>query len=246
MNEIKIFENPEFGKIRTVKADEEVWFVAVDVCSALGIKNSCVALSRLDDDEKNTLSLNEGITGNPNKGVVNEYGLYRLTIGSRKKEAEKFKRWIVHDVLPSIRKNGAYITPTKIQEIILNPDTIIQLAQALKQEQAKSSALENKVKELESSKQVEKSLNVGESAMLLNSKYGLKTGRVLLFKFLRDNRFLGFDNLPFDEYVKNGWFEVRRVKHYTANGNPIGTGKITMITPEGIEQIAKLMKEELD
>lgn len=108
-----------------------MWFVAVDVCSALGIKNPSVALSRLDDDEKNTLSLNEGITGNPNKGVVNEYGLYRLTIGSRKKEAEKFKRWIVHEVLPSIRKNGAYITPTKIQEIILNPDTIIQLAQAI-------------------------------------------------------------------------------------------------------------------
>lgn len=239
MNEIKIFENPEFGKIRTVKTDEEVWFVATDVCSALGIKNPAMALSRLDEDEKNTINLNEGIVGNPNKGVVNEYGLYRLAIGSRKKEAEKFKRWIVHDVLPSIRKNGAYITPTKIQEIILNPDTIIQLAQALKQEQTKSSELENKVKELESNKS-DTSLSVGETAILFNSKYGIKIGKLSLFRFLRDNRLLGIDNIPFDNYVKSGWFEIRRTKYTTA------VVKNTMITPKGREEILKMLKEELD
>lgn len=113
-NKIIAFTNPEFGEVRTLNIENEPWFVAADVCKALDIINSRDAVARLDDDERNTVVLTDGIPGNPNKTVVNEPGLYALVLGSRKPEAKAFKRWITHDVIPSIRKNGEYkITPAQ-------------------------------------------------------------------------------------------------------------------------------------
>ena len=109
MNELKIFSNPDFGEVRTLNIDGEPWFVASDVCKALDIGNVSMATSRLDDDERNTVNLTEGIPGNPNKTIVNEPGLYALVLSSRKPEAKAFKRWITHEVIPSIRKHGGYV-----------------------------------------------------------------------------------------------------------------------------------------
>lgn len=117
MNELQVFENPDFGQVRTVTKDGEPWFVAADVCRALEVDPT--ATRRLDDDEKNTLRLTQGTSGNPNVTIVNEPGLYSLVLGSRKPEAKNFKRWITHEVIPSIRKTGSY----SIQE----PETPAQL-----------------------------------------------------------------------------------------------------------------------
>ena len=117
MNELQVFENPDFGQVRTVTKDGEPWFVAADVCRALEVDPT--ATRRLDDDEKNTLRLTQGTSGNPNVTIVNEPGLYSLVLGSRKPEAKNFKRWITHEVIPSIRKTGSY----RIQE----PETPAQL-----------------------------------------------------------------------------------------------------------------------
>ena len=108
MSEIKVFENEEFGKVRVTVVDGEPWFVASDVCKALAIKDTWNALSRLDDDEKGTGSIST-LGGSQEMSTVNEPGLYSLILGSRKPEAKAFKRWITHDVIPSIRKHGAYI-----------------------------------------------------------------------------------------------------------------------------------------
>ncbi len=107
MNQLKVFTNPTFGSIRTLNIGGEPWFVASDVCKALDIDPT--STRRLDDDEKNTLRLTQGIPGNPNVTVVNEPGLYTLVLGSRKPEAKAFKRWITHEVIPSIRKHGGYV-----------------------------------------------------------------------------------------------------------------------------------------
>lgn len=112
MNEMQVFEREEFGQIRTVTRDGEPWFVAVDVCRALEHSNVSSALERLDDDERSKLNL--GRQGETN--VVNEPGLYTLVLGSRKPEAKAFKRWITHEVLPSIRKTGVYATDAKLME----------------------------------------------------------------------------------------------------------------------------------
>lgn len=111
MYNIIVYENKRFGNIRTFveEGKQEPWFVAADVCRALEVKNARDAVARLDDDEKNTVVLTDGNRGNPNVTVVSEPGLYALVISSRKPEAKEFKRWITHDVIPSIRKSGGYI-----------------------------------------------------------------------------------------------------------------------------------------
>lgn len=107
-NELKVFENKEFGKVRTVEIDGEPWFVVADVCRSLEISNPSMAMERLDEDEKAKLNL--GLSGGVTN-CVNEYGLYSLVLASRKKESKNFKRWITHDVIPSIRKTGSYSLP---------------------------------------------------------------------------------------------------------------------------------------
>lgn len=133
MGELKIFENPKFGKVRVVERDGEPWFVAADVCRALDISNSRDAVGRLDEDEKGVVSTDTP-GGKQEMSAVNEAGLYNLTLGSRKPEAKAFKRWVTHEVIPSIRKHGAYMTPETIEEAMLNPDFIIKLATNLKKE----------------------------------------------------------------------------------------------------------------
>lgn len=144
MDELKIFENEQFGTIRAIEKDGEPWFVAADVCRALELEDVNKAISRLDEDEGTRIEIPH--PQNPEKcmtvNAVNEPGLYSLVLGSRKPEAKAFKRWITHDVIPSIRKHGAYMTPDTIEKLISNPDTIIQLATALKEEQEKRKALE--------------------------------------------------------------------------------------------------------
>ena len=145
MQELKIFESTEFGEVRTVELDGEPWFIAADVCRALEIGNSRQALTRLDEDEKNTVILNDGIPGNPNMTIINEAGLYALVLSSRKPEAKSFKRWVTHEVLPTIRRHGLYA----IDDIIADPDLGIRALLALKAEREARKALEveNKVKD---------------------------------------------------------------------------------------------------
>lgn len=126
-NKIKVFENAEFGSVRTLTINGEPWFVAADVCKALEINNVSMAISRLDDDEKNTISLTEGIPGNPNKTIVNEPGLYSLVLSSRKPEAKAFKRWITHEVIPDIRQYGMYATSDFLDKALGNPDNWIRM-----------------------------------------------------------------------------------------------------------------------
>lgn len=113
MNEIRVFNNEQFGQVRTIQKDGEPWFVAVDVCRALEIRNPSDALKRLDDDEKMTLDSTEGHLGRrggaQKMAIVNEPGLYALVLGSRKPEARVFRRWITHEVIPTIRKTGGYM-----------------------------------------------------------------------------------------------------------------------------------------
>lgn len=98
----------QFNDIRTVEIEGEVWFVAADACKILGLTNPSKAVSALDDDEKNTLTISDGTSGNPNMTIVSESGLYALIFKSRKPSANKFRKWITKEVIPSIRKQGYY------------------------------------------------------------------------------------------------------------------------------------------
>lgn len=124
MNGLKIFEHERFGKIRALEIDGQPWFVASDVCRVLEIGNSRQAVARLDADEKGVIS-SDTPGGKQQMNTVNESGLYSLILGSRKKEAHEFKRWVTHEVLPSIREGGGYLTDTAKRAIINEVKTAV-------------------------------------------------------------------------------------------------------------------------
>lgn len=134
MNNLQVFNNNEFGSVRTLEINNEPWFVAKDVCDILDIKNPTQALQNLDVDERTILNI--GRQGNTN--FINESGLYTLIIRSRKSEAKKFRKWITSEVLPSIRKHGTYAT----DELLNNPDLFISVLQDLKKEREEKAKLE--------------------------------------------------------------------------------------------------------
>lgn len=149
MNEITsyVFDG---SNVRTLVIDGQPYFVGKDVAEILGYANTRDALSKhVDSEDKNTVAIHDGIKrGNPNQTVINESGLYSLILGSKLPQAKEFKHWVTSEVLPSIRKHGAYMTDEKIEEVLLNPDTIIKLATELKTERERRSIAEQRVNEL--------------------------------------------------------------------------------------------------
>lgn len=143
MNDLQIFNSDEFGEIRTLEIEGEPWFIAKDVCRALVLTNITETLRRLDEDELTSVKLNSGGQTREMK-AVNEPGLYRLISASRAENARKFQRWVYHEVLPSTRKHGVYMTPATIEKVLLNPDFIIKLATELKAEREKNAILQPK------------------------------------------------------------------------------------------------------
>lgn len=116
-------------QVRTVVRDGEPWFVGKDVADILGYKNQRDALAKhVDDEDKNSVAIRDGIQGNPNKVVINESGLYSLIVASKLPTAKVFKRWVTSEVLPTIRKHGAYMDTDIIEKSLADPDFLIQLA----------------------------------------------------------------------------------------------------------------------
>lgn len=127
MDELKIFEDPQFGAIRAIEKDGAPWFVAADVCRALDLEDTGRATARLDDDELTRIKI---VSGGQGREViaVNEPGLYSLVLGSRKPEAKAFKRWITHEVLPTLRRTGTYSVPYTMDRRGLTVDDYLRAA----------------------------------------------------------------------------------------------------------------------
>lgn len=140
MSELQIF-NYDGNEVRTIQIDGEPWWVLKDVCTVLSIGNARDVFSRLDDDEKGVDQI-DTLGGKQYMQIVNESGLYNVILRSDKPQAKPFRKWVTSEVLPSIRKNGAYLTPETLEQVILNPDTMIKLCTALKDEQEKNKALQ--------------------------------------------------------------------------------------------------------
>lgn len=243
MNELKVFDNPEFGEIRTVDIDNEPWFVGKDVASILGYKDTVNALkAHVDDEDKRGWQITTP-SGTQQMTIINESGLYALVLSSKLPTAKAFKRWITHDVIPNIRKHGAYMTPEKLQEAILNPDMMIQLCQQLKNEQEKNTVLRAKNSALVVENQimapkadyfdelVDRNLltNFTEAAKQLNIK------RRTFISFLIDKKYLYRDKkgnmLPYASAKTAGLFEVKESMNEKTNW----TGCQTLLTPKGME-----------
>lgn len=245
MDEIRIFENPEFGSVRTVEVNGEPYFVATDICNALNLSNTTVALDRLDADEKSKLNL--GLSGGATN-CVNECGLYTLIMASRKPTAKEFKRWVTHEVLPSIRKHGAYMTEQTIEKALTSPDFLIELATKLKEEQEKRKQLEVKVAQdkplVDFATQVSKSsdlIDIAQMAKLAQDE-NINIGRNKLFEWLREKKILMNNNNPYQRFVDQGFFQLKEVTKNTPYGDKIFLK--TLVTGKGQIYIIQKLKDE--
>lgn len=154
-NEMKVFQNEQFGQVRAMVIDGNPWFVAADVCKALEIGDTHKAVGRLDEDEKGRNSI-PTLGGIQDLLIVSESGLYSLVLGSRKPEAKAFKRWVTHEVIPSIRKYGMYATDETLDKLIADPRYAAKLFTELANERDKNKALqatvETQAKKIEADK----------------------------------------------------------------------------------------------
>ena len=148
MNNLQVFKNDQFGEIRTVEIGGEPWFVGKDIAERLGYQKPRNAITaHVDEEDRRGAPIQGDLGGIQEMTIINESGLYSLVLSSKLPTAKQFKRWITSEVIPSIRKHGAYMTPETIEKVLLNPDTIINLASQLKSEREKRIALEGKVEE---------------------------------------------------------------------------------------------------
>lgn len=209
-------------QVRTVVRDGEPWFVGKDVAIVLGYGNTKDALlSHIDEEDRAILQRSENATFEiPNRGltIINESGLYSLIVSSKLPTAKDFKRWVTSEVLPTIRKHGAYMDMDVIEKTLTNPDFIIQLATTLKEEkqrrmeaEAKIAADEHKVDFYNAVGSTSATLTVERFAKLVTEKLGIQTGRNRMFQWLRKNGYLQANNMPYQRYINNGWFKTYEV-----------------------------------
>lgn len=232
MNELQVFNNVMFGNVRIILQDNEPWFVAKDVCDCLEINNSRQALSRLDDDEKNSVILNDGIPGNPEKSIVNEYGLYSLVMSSRKPEAKEFKRWITHEVLPALRKTGSY--SLNIPQTL--PEALRAYADEVEQHNKTKALVEAqrpKVIFADAVSTSDTDILIGDLAKLLNQN-GHNIGQNRLFERLRAEGYLisrkgGSYNMPTQRAMELGLFRIKEtaITHSDGRTSINKTPKVT-------------------
>ena len=230
MNELQIFNYGE-NNIRTIQIDNEPWFVLKDVCSALGIDTTQLkkVADRLDDDEKGRSQITTP-GGNQETWIVNESGLYTITLRCNKPEAKPFRKWVTSEVLPSIRKHGAYMTEATINNIISNPEFGIQLLTTLKQEQDKRKALElenaqQKQQLLEAQPKLEyvdQILSCTNAVNITQIAKDYEMGGVKMNKLLHDLGIQYKQNgqwLLYEKYAKHGYTKSNTNYHEGNDGN---------------------------
>lgn len=261
MSEIQIFNHPKFGAIRTTGTPDNPEFCAMDLCKALGYSNGRDALSKhvdTPDVAKRDIGVVTGKKADGSDAIqyipvsfVNESGMYSLVLGSKLPEAKKFKHWITSEVLPSIRKHGAYMTTATIEKVMNDPDSWIKLLQALKEERQQRQLAESKAALLEdiTKEQAPKvafadavlaspdSILIGELAKILCQR-GYQTGEIRLYDQLRREGYLcsfGSDyNMPMQRYLEMGLFEVTKGTR-SGNGGIMHTTRTTKVTPKGCQ-----------
>lgn len=231
---LQIFNHERFGQVRVVMIDGEPWFVGKDVAAALGYSNPSKALiDHVDAEDKLN---NETLSSLGQRGgwLVNESGLYSLCLSSKLPDAKIFKRFVTSEVLPSVRKHGAYMTPETVEKVLSDPDTIIRLATQLKEEreakarlEARNAILEPKALFADSVAASDSDILIGELAKILRQN-GIQIGQNRLFRLLREKGYLckakGLSyNLPTQRSMEMQLFRIAE----NAVSKPDGTVLVT-------------------
>lgn len=251
--QVQVFDNEEFGAIRALQIDGEPWFVAKDVCDALDIKNSRDALARLDEDEKGVASTDTP-GGIQKLQAINEPGLYTLVLSSRKPEARAFKRWITHEVIPSIRRHGMYATPQAAEAMLADPDVMIATLQALKAERAKGAELAAANAEMapkalfaDAVAASDRCILVGDLAKLLKQN-GYNTGQRRLFARLHEDGYLMWSagkHMPTQRAMEQGLFKLKEHSGLKPDGSGWSTVTVTVTGKGQVHFINRYCKDRI-
>lgn len=241
-SKITIFDNEKFGTMRTKEINQEIYFNLTDVCRALEIKNVGNAKTRLSEAGIRTMDVrceNEnGIIQNRAMTFINEANLYKCIFQSRKKSAEEFTEWVTGEILPSIRKHGAYMTNETIDSVIANPDNMIKILTALKEEKEHRKVLEVKMEEnrpkvlfADCVAGSRTSILVRDLAKILRQN-GLDIGEKRLYARLRKDGYLTTTNQPTQKSMNLGLFEIKEGHYINAVGASVTT-LTTKVTGKG-------------
>ncbi len=229
MNEIQIFNNKEFGNIRTVNIDGEPWFVGKDVANALGYSNNRKAISDHvgEEDKRDGVTIRDSIGREQNPIIINESGMYALIFGSKLKSAKRFKHWVTSEVLPTIRKTGSYQSVPQGKELLAL--AVLEAQKTIEEQNHKIKEMQPKAIFADAVSASETSILVGDLAKLI-CQNGYQIGQKRLFEWLRQNGYLmkcgSSRNMPTQRYLEQGLFEVKESNVQ----NPDGSIRITRTT----------------
>ena len=239
-------------QVRTVQIDGEAWFVAVDVCQTLGLNQVSRAVSRLDDDEARLLKVTH--PQNAGKSImvnaVSEAGLYRLILASNKPEAKEFRRWVTHEVIPAIRRNGGNqmaVAPTETRTLLkFSRRDLLNLAVEAETEceelRLENAELRPKAEFYDRVAGTHDSFSLGETAKM----FGLPgLGRNNLIRFLREEGILMADNVAKQRYIDRGYFHVVQSDYYAPDGTP-RVKAVTRVYEKGVKLIDRLLRNWID
>lgn len=255
MENVQIFSNEEFGRIRTIAINGEPWFVGKDVAERLGYTDTAQAVRKhIDDEDKGVVDLTTP-GGIQRATIINESGLYSLVLSSKLPRARAFKRWVTSEVIPSIRKRGMYATAETAEQMLQNPDVMIRALQELKAERQKRQELEQKRQEdapkvifADAVAASQTSILVGDLAKLI-CQNGVSIGQTRLFAWMRANGFLmnraGLSyNMPTQRAMEAGLFEIKESTFVHSDGR-IGVVKTPKVTGKGQQYfINRFLKEK--
>ncbi|HEM6592055.1 phage antirepressor KilAC domain-containing protein [Streptococcus suis] len=247
--ELQIFKNEQFGQVQLLEINTEPWFVGKEIAEILGYKNSRDALSKHVDEEDKGVAKRDTLGGSQDQVIINESGLYSLILKSKLPQAKQFKRWVTSEVLPSIRKHGGYLTDNKLEEALLNPDTLISLATQLKEEREARKQLQVANSQLMVDNQImQPKAQYFDDLVARNLLTSFRdTAKMLKIKerefinWLLDKKFLYRDKkgklVPFAN-KNDGLFEIKETK----NESTAWKGTQTLVTPKGRETFNILLR----
>lgn len=247
MNEIQVFNNPQFGAVRTAGTADNPMFCLADVCQAIGITNARNVKSRLDEEDVHLVDTPTA-GGTQQITFVTESGLYDVIIRSDSEQAKPFRKWVTSDVLPSIRKHGMYATEATVESMLNDPENAILMLQAYQRERKERLAAQQQVEKLEAQAIEDKpkiiyadavkgstsSCLIGELAKMI-AQNGYPIGEKRLFQWLRDNHYLCSYgerfNQPYQQYIEQGLFTMKQ-NVFSVDGE-MRTRNTTKVTGKG-------------
>lgn len=233
MHELKIFENAEFGQIRTTTINSEIWFVAKDISDKLGYAQTSNMMKRVDLEDFKS-SILDGM--NMKSLLINESGLYSAILGSKLKSAKRFKHWVTSEVLPSIRKSGGYIAgQDQMSDAELIAKALIVAQKQIEERNKRIEEMQPKALFADAVSSSKTSILIGDLAKLI-CQNGVEIGQKRLFEWLRNNGYLiksgDSKNMPTQRYIEQGLFEIKESNVMNPDGS-IRITKTTKVTGKG-------------